>query len=334
MCLAEHGGELHTPDGQGQSTNAYLDDVLSDAMKQRVELHVPVDVLLMHRDNNWKSLPALDIYVCRVQGNKLKGRLSARSVMQLTKDTANAEILWSGKLPLQRLVENRVTIQGGAVLRYRLHSSSDVTEELGDASLTLSCRLTRKLPSTSLWYKALECMRHKHSSKYFSHKRKRFVNAVRKNAKLKLDALKKKGLHNLFLSGFHATPESMVGLEPAQRKMLGLPVSASNSEAGRQHAHLQQRILVQMLERQTQSDREERIRDRQVVMEKLERILEVVEGVRSETAALRGETAQLERRQRDFDRQVHHIAIFTHHVMYLSALLHPKSQGLKLSAEP
>jgi len=331
LGLAEHGGELHALGGQGQSTHTYIDDVLSDAMKQRVELHVPLDILLKHRDNNWKSLPALDIHVCRVQGYKLQRRLSARSVMQVTKDTANAEILWSGKLPLQRLVENRVSIKGGAVLRYRLHSSSDVTEKLGDALLTLSCRLTRKLAPTSLWYKALECMRDKHSSKFFQQKRKRFVNAVRQNSQLKLDAVKKKDLHKLFLSGFHATPESMVGLRLEQRKTLGL--SASDSAHGGGHAILQQRKLVQGLECQSKEDREQRNRDRQVAMEKLERILEVVEGVRSETAQLRRETAQLERRQRDFDRQVHQIAIFTHHVMYLSAL-HPKSQGLNLSAEP
>ena len=262
----------------------------------------------------------------------MKSSLSARSVRQLTKDTANAEILWSGKLPLQRLVENRVSIKGGAVLRYRLHSSSDATEELGDALLTLSCRLTRKLAPTSLWYKALECMRQKHSSKFFQQKRKQFVNAVRRNSRLKLDAVKKKDLHKLFLSGFHETPESIVGLGPEQRKTFGLIASDSAHSAG--HEILCHKKWIQILERQSNEDRELRIRDRQVVMEKLERILEVVEGVRSETAQLTRETAQLERRQRDFDRQVHHIAIFTHHVMYLSALLHPKSQGLKLSAEP
>jgi hypothetical protein len=168
---------------------------------------------------------------------------------------------------------------------------------------------------------------HKHSSKFFQQKRNRFVNAVRQNSQLKLDAVKKKDLHKLFLSGFQATPESMVGLGPEKRKTLGL--GASDSAHGGGHAILQHRKLIQLLERQSKEDRELCVRDRQVAMEKLERILEVVEGVRSETAQLRSETAQLERRQRDFDRQVHHIAIFTHHFMYLSALLQPKSQGLK-----
>jgi hypothetical protein len=113
----------------------------------------------------------------------------------------------------------------------------------------------------------------------------------------------------------------------AKWQVLNDDVGGNEGWSGPKHeASLENAKLMKRLELQFKQDKEERLRDRIVTMDKLERILEVVEGVRSETAQLRHETAQLETRQRNFERQVYHTALLTNKNM--SSL-----QGVKILTE-
>ena len=299
--------------GQGESAMTHLDDEISSMIKQgSVELNTPVDILLTHDSNDWSSMPDLQISVYRVKVHRTVSELSARGKKRVTNDPERAEMIWRGSVPVKDLVDNRITISGGKVLRYRLHSTSDATSELGDASLTLSCRLTRNLWPTSLWLRALSLIRNKDQSHYFNHQRGRFVEAVRKNSEHRFQAVRKRVMRNSLL---------------AKWQVLSDDVGGNEGWSGPKHeASLENAKLMKRLELQFTQDKEERLRDRIVTMDKLERILEVVEGVRSETAQLRRETAQLETRQRNFERQVYHTALLTNKNM--SSL-----QGVKILTE-
>jgi hypothetical protein len=196
----EWEGETVSEHVAAETKVTHLQHRLVALQKGPVSLSTVAHITLQHRSNAWSSLPPLRVSVYALRANasgsvqgihhhyhkhfqniRPSGSHSYHHAGKAAKGTSVFEKLWSGTMPLHRLVSARLSSQGGREEKVYLESTSDTSAPIGPVALSLTATLTRKIWRSSQWHRVLGLVQNRDNSSFFARQRQAFVHALSSN---------------------------------------------------------------------------------------------------------------------------------------------------------
>ena len=193
----EWEGETASQHVAAETKVTHLQHALFALQKGPVSLSTVAHITLQHRSIAWSSLPPLRVSVYALRANapgsvkgihqhyhkhfqdiRPSGSHSHNHEGKAALGTSVFEKLWSGTIPLHRLVSARLSSQGGREEKVYLESTSDTSAPIGPVALSLTSTLTRKIWRSSQWHRVLGLVQNRENSSFFSRQRQAFVHAL------------------------------------------------------------------------------------------------------------------------------------------------------------
>ena len=319
----EWEGETASEQVAAETKVTHLQPRLFALQKGPLSLSTVAHMTLQHRSNAWSSLPPLRVSVYALRANasgsvqgihhhyhkdfqniRPSGSHSHHHAGKTAQGTSFFEKLWSGTMPLHRLVSARMSSQGGREEKVYLESTSDASALIGPVALSLTATLTRKIWRSSQWHRVLGLVQNRDNSSFFARQRQAFVHALSSNCTTILHAVEDKrqklGILNRWKDQdpsqggeelsrtpggkFLSSPTPRATKATIARDWIASPFGGTlNKMAREEDSAIQQKLHTIAFEKLDKI---------LAKMEKMDALFQAVESMRSETSELRQNWSQ------------------------------------------
>jgi hypothetical protein len=309
----EWEGETESEHVAAETKVTHLQHKLFALQKGPVSLSAVAQLTMQHKSNAWSSLPPLRVSVYALRANssgsvqgihhhyhkhfqniRPSSNNSHHHEGKAAQGTSFFEKLWSGTMPLDRLVSARHSPQGGREEKVYLESTSDTSAPIGPVTLSLTVSLTRKIWRSSQWHRVLGLVQNRDNSSFFSRQRQAFVHALSFNCTNMLHAVEeqrqKLGILNKLKdkdqshgeeppsASFLSAPTPKPTIATSRRDWIAAPRGTLNKLAPEEDSSIQHKFHSIIFEKMDMI---------LAKMEKVDTLFEAVSSMRSETAELR-----------------------------------------------